>query len=131
MSSDSKPTQNPPDSALAGSLEEEAEPKQLPVEAQSKQEATVPEAEPQEAASAKTGYTASTWMNNKKIVAVWSINQNRNSWVAVEGVGWKKLANNSDSAIVALTILGAHALQTGRTANLREENGQIKEIYAW
>ena len=40
------------------------------------------------------------------------------------------MANNSDSAVVALTILGSHALQTGKKVNAREENEQIKEIYA-
>lgn len=79
---------------------------------------------------AMTGITA--WQNNKKITGLWSINQNRNSWLHVEGVGWKKLANNSDSAVVALTMLGAHAREKGTNVNYREESdGMIREIYAW
>lgn len=74
----------------------------------------------------------SAWQNNKQINALWSINQNRNSWVGVSGVGWKKLANNSDSAIVALTMLAAHAREKGSVVNYREESdGMIYEMYVW
>src|SRR5215510_2909284 len=55
---------------------------------------------------------ATVWVNGKKINALWSISENRNSWVSVAGVGWVKLANNSDSAIVAFTMLGANARHT-------------------
>jgi hypothetical protein len=73
-----------------------------------------------------------TWQNNKRITSLWCINQNRNSWVGVSGIGWKKLANNSDSAIVALTMLGAHAREKGSVVNYREESdGMIHEMYVW
>lgn len=76
------------------------------------------------------GITA--WQNNKRINALWTKNQNRNAWVAVTGVGWKKLANNSDTAIVALNMLGAHAKQTGAQVNYRDEaDGMIHEMYVW
>jgi hypothetical protein len=72
------------------------------------------------------------WNTGKKITALWSINQNRNSWVHVDGVGWRRLANNSDSAIVALSILGAHAREKAAAVNYRDESdGMIHEIYVW
>src|SRR5262245_45861058 len=40
--------------------------------------------------------------SDKRVSGLWSINQNRNSWVYITGIGWKRLANNSDSAVVAL-----------------------------
>lgn len=73
----------------------------------------------------------STWQNNKRINGLWSINQNRNSWAGVAGVGWKKLAGDSDSAIVALTMLAAHARDKNAPVNYREESNQIQEIYVW
>jgi hypothetical protein len=77
-----------------------------------------------------TGVTA--WQNNKQITSLWSINQNRNSWVGVSAIGWRKLANNSDSAIVALTMLSAHAREKGSVVNYREESdGMIHEMYVW
>ncbi len=82
--------------------------------------------------AAAGGIAASTWVNGKKINALWSINQNRNSWVGVAGVGWVKLANNSDSAIVAFTMLGASARQTQTIVNYRQESdGMIHEMYVW
>jgi hypothetical protein len=78
------------------------------------------------------GTNIETWQNNKKINALWSINQNRNVWVGVQGIGWKKLADNSDSAIVALTLLSAHALEKGSIVDYRDESdAKIHEMYVW
>ncbi len=83
------------------------------------------------AAVESDAFTAAVWHKNKKIIRLWSKDQNRNSWIYIQGIGWKKLANNSDSAVVALTMLSAHAKQMGRNVNLKEDSGQIKEIYVW
>lgn len=78
------------------------------------------------------GVGASVWVNNKKINALWAISENRNCWVSVAGVGWVKLANNSDSAIVALTTLGANARHTQGAVNYRQEaDNMIHEMYVW
>ncbi|MDM7995191.1 MAG: hypothetical protein QUT30_05825 [Acidobacteriota bacterium] len=81
-----------------------------------------------------TGISADVgaWQQNKRINGLWGINQNRNSWMGVTGIGWKKLANNSDSAIVALTMLAAHAREKNSTVNYREESdGMIYEMYVY
>jgi hypothetical protein len=50
----------------------------------------------------------------------------------VAGVGWVKLANNSDTAIMALTMLGANARQTQGIVNYRQESdNMIHEMYVW
>jgi len=86
-------------------------------------------APPEEALQA---FGATTWHIDKRILATWSINQNRNAWVSISGIGWKRLAANSDSAIVTLTMIGAHARQSQCRVDLREESdGMIHEIYAW
>lgn len=94
-----------------------------------------PTAEPPTAAEGGAGAAAigaSVWVNNKKINALWSINENRNVWVGVAGVGWVKLANNSDSAIVAFTMLGANARHTQGVVNYRQEaDNMIHEMYVW
>ncbi len=82
--------------------------------------------------AASVGVGVTTWLNDKRITGLWSLNQNRNSWVYVNGIGWKKLANNSDSAIVALSMLSAHAREKDSAVNYREESdGMIREIYVW
>ncbi|HEY2040089.1 MAG TPA: hypothetical protein VGG95_10515 [Edaphobacter sp.] len=84
------------------------------------------------AQAASASASASVWQYGKKINALWAINENRNSWVGVTGVGWVKLANNNDTAIVALTMLGADAKLTQGTVNYRQESdGMIHEMYVW
>ncbi len=97
--------------------------------------AGAPTAEPPAAAvsdGGAVGIGASVWVSNKKINALWSINENRNSWVGVAGVGWVKFANNSDSAIVAFTMLGANARHTQGLVSYRQEaDNMIHEMYVW
>lgn len=80
----------------------------------------------------ETEEAITAWVNNRRITALWGINQVRNTWVHVEGVGWKKLANQSDSGIVALNLLSSHARQLNSVVNYREEaDGMIYEMYVW
>jgi hypothetical protein len=76
------------------------------------------------------GITA--WNNDKRVTALWAINQNRNSWVYINGVGWKRLSTASDSANLALTLLAAHAKQSQTNYTYRDESdGLIHESYVW
>lgn len=112
------PIEMPPEEMLAAASLEQAGPIETP-----------PGEE--EAAAAVSDAAAAVWHTGKKITALWSKNQNRNSWIAVSSVGWKKLANNSDSAVVALTMLACHARDKGGNVSLKEDSGQIKEMYVW
>jgi hypothetical protein len=74
----------------------------------------------------------SVWVNNQRANALWTINQNRNSWAAFSTGGWQKFANNSDSAIVAFTALAANARDSQGVVNYRSEaDNMIHEIYVW
>ena len=78
------------------------------------------------------GAAGTTWNNAANINALWSINQDKNSWVGVANVGWIKLSNASDSGIVSLTQLASHAKQMGSTVYYRQEDdGMIHEFYVW
>ena len=92
---------------------------------------TAPTESPPTAVGEEREGFGAVWHNNKKITGLWTSNQNRNSWFYVEGVGWKKIADNSDTAVVALTILASHALQTGVNVNALEDAGKVTQIYAW
>lgn len=133
MTGEQSPQEYPPSDEMAMGAGEDAQPSE-PFEGGAQSEAGGA-AKPGETLAAagegEGGFGASVWLQNKKISALWSINQNRNSWIGVAGVGWKRLATDSDSAIVALTMLSAHAKQMDRVVNLREDSGQIKEIYVW
>jgi ABC-type glycerol-3-phosphate transport system substrate-binding protein len=134
---ETKPTQLPLEEA-AIMTETAAQPKDLSAEeiammTEASFASAEPSAEPPQSSQGQAddgGVTA--WQNSKKFTALWTINQNRNAWVYVSGIGWKKLADNSDSAKEALNLLASHAKQLARTVNYRDEaDGKIHEIYVW
>ena len=60
------------------------------------------------------------------------MNENRNAWVSIAGVGWKKLSTATDSSLVAMTMLGSSARHTQSRFDYREEaDGMIHEVYLW
>ncbi len=66
------------------------------------------------------------------VTAMWSINEARNAWMHVPGLGWRKLYNGRDGAFMALVALAGQARQTGRQIVFREEaDGMVYEIYLW
>jgi hypothetical protein len=77
--------------------------------------------------------TAGTiWNSQKTIVDQWTINQDRNSWIGVAGIGWQKLSTASDSGCVALTMIASNALITKASVNYRtESDGMVHEIYVF
>jgi hypothetical protein len=80
--------------------------------------------------AAATAGTA--WHSQKNIVDQWTINQDRNSWIGVAGIGWQKLSTASDSGCVALTMISANALITKASVNYRtESDGMVHEIYVF
>lgn len=129
--SERKPQQVPPNEeaevAAAGASPSEMPPQEA--EAYEGAEAAPTEVPP-ETSQEREGFGA-TWYNSKKITALWSINQNRNSWAYVQDVGWRRLADNSDSAVVALTMLSSHTQHTGVNANVLEDAGKITQLYVW
>jgi hypothetical protein len=84
------------------------------------------------AQAAAVAAVTGTWRTNQTVTALWSINEVRNAWMYVSGLGWRKLYNGRDGAFRALVALASHARQTGRPISFREEaDGMVYEIYAW
>jgi hypothetical protein len=75
------------------------------------------------------------WQNGKNITGLWTINQNRNAWVYVNGLGWRKLAHDDDSVFTAMLAVCTSAYEQNRSVNFREVgvggNIEIHEIYSW
>lgn len=83
------------------------------------------------AIAAATG-VAGTWRSGMHVTAMWSINETRNAWMYVAGLGWRKLYNGRDGAFMALVALAGQARQTGHQVAFREEaDGMVHEIYLW
>ena len=83
------------------------------------------------ATSASDGVTAAVWTYDKTVSATWCVNETRNAWMLVDGVGWKKIFNGTDGAFTALVTLAAQARQTGHRISFREDGGLVREIYLW
>jgi hypothetical protein len=84
------------------------------------------------AAAEAAGAVTATWRTGVTITALWSINELRNAWMHVAGLGWRKLYNGRDAAFTQLVTLASHARQTGRQVSFREEaDGMVYEIYVW
>ena len=133
--STSKPSAMPPEASVTQSADEQQRPDDVLQEVSSQEEssATAPTQSPPETASSSgdDAFGAGTWYNNKKITSLWTTNQQRNSYAGVSGLGWRKIAGTSDSAVVALTAAAAHARDRDRAVNVKIDNNQIVELYVW
>ena len=126
---------NCPDESMLNNQEHtsESQPMEMAMESSFQTDYTEPSETPpfQEEEDTDDGFGAGTWHNNKKLNALWMRNETRNSWVGVQGMGWKKLNSKNDSSCVALSILSAHARQYNRNVKFKVENNEIKEMYVW
>lgn len=78
------------------------------------------------------GGVAATWQSNVHVAGLWSINQDRNCWVYLDTVGWRNLSGDSESGLVSMNMLAAHAYQQGSSSSFYEEDdGRISQIYVW
>lgn len=69
------------------------------------------------------------WHNNRKILGLWAINQDRNAWAYIEGAGWKKISAENDQIFFTMLAQLAVAKSGARPVNVREESNVIKEVY--
>jgi hypothetical protein len=88
-----------------------------------------PSLRPATAAGALAG---ATWQSNAHVAGMWSINQDRNSWAYLDTVGWRKLSDVSESGLVSMNMIAAHAYQSGAVGSFYEEDdGRISQMYVW
>ncbi|HAA27705.1 MAG TPA: peptidase [Cyanobacteria bacterium UBA11369] len=71
------------------------------------------------------------WRNNVKIRGLWAINQDRNAWVYVNGLGWRKISPANDNIFFNMLVQLAAAKAGDRSVNFLEQLGVVKQIYVW
>jgi hypothetical protein len=76
---------------------------------------------------------AAVGMSSGTVSSLWSINEDRNSWVGIPGPGWVKLSTASDTGVIALTALAAHAKAANRYISYATDPGskQLTQMYVW
>ncbi|MGZ8554668.1 MAG: hypothetical protein ACXWV8_14750 [Chitinophagaceae bacterium] len=90
-----------------------------------------PQFNPPEIKQDITAFEAAVWNTDKRVNALYTTFHPRNSWMSIAGIGWKKLATNSDSVCEAMTQLAAHCREKNCRIDFSEENGLVNEIYVW
>ena len=72
------------------------------------------------------------WQTNKKVLGLWTNSSTRNAYMYVDQIGWRKFADNSDSAIVAFNVIAAHAKVLAKPVQYYEEaDNKVSTLYVW
>lgn len=80
--------------------------------------------------ASEQGFTA--WHNSVKISSLWCNASARNAWVAVQGIGWRRINPANDSSFVSMNTMLSHARHTNANCKLRIESDKlIHEVYVW
>jgi C1A family cysteine protease len=78
------------------------------------------------------GIVATGWENNRKVLGLWTIDQDYNAWAYFDGgVGWRKISPDNDNIFFDMLNQLAAAKAAGRTVSFYEVQGVIKQIYCW
>ncbi len=75
------------------------------------------------------GIVETGWLNNVKVVGLWAIDQDRNAWAYLSGVGWRKIAPTNDNIFFDFLRQLAAAKEGGRPINVYQANGLITQLY--
>ncbi|HEX6007272.1 MAG TPA: hypothetical protein VFY80_04880, partial [Burkholderiales bacterium] len=73
--------------------------------------------------------TLRNWRNNVLINGLWHNESDRNAWVHVAGVGWRKLATETASMQSAMLLELAAAKGANRPVNILEDQQTVREVY--
>ncbi len=71
------------------------------------------------------------WVKNARIDGLWAINQDRNAFVHVKGLGWRRVSRDNDNIFFDMLVQLVAAKAGNRPVNFRQENGVIKELYVF
>lgn len=72
------------------------------------------------------------WNNSKKVVQTWGKAQDKNAWLNISDLGWRRIRDANESSMIAILLIGAHARDKGSIVNVRtESDNKVYEIYAW
>lgn len=72
------------------------------------------------------------WLTGKKVTAMWCSSSPNNAFAAIQGIGWRKIANVNNCSFLCLTMLLSHAEATNSTCNIYiDSKNQIRQVYVW
>jgi C1A family cysteine protease len=77
------------------------------------------------------GIADTGWIRGAHIAGLWTIDQDRNAWVYVVAVGWRKVSPDNDNIFLDMLSQLAAAKAAKRTVDFYQEQGVIKQIYVY
>jgi C1A family cysteine protease len=77
------------------------------------------------------GFATGIWQNNKRVVGLWTIDQDRNAWACIDGIGWKRVSFDNDNVFFDMLNLLVMAKAANRPINYYELGGVIKQVYVF
>ena len=76
------------------------------------------------------GIVETMWLNGRRIIGLWTIDQNRNAWAYLDGgIGWRRIAYDNDNIFFDLLAVISSAKLTKSPVNVYQQDGIIKQIY--
>jgi len=78
------------------------------------------------------GVAETGWLNSRKVVGLWTIDQDRNAWAYLDGnIGWRRIAFDNDNIFLDLLAQLASAKLGKNPVNVYQEGGVIKQVYVF
>jgi C1A family cysteine protease len=78
---------------------------------------------------AASGVSARLWRNNLQVRGLWTNESDRNAWVYLNGVGWRKIAANDDQITLSMLAELIAAKAAARPVNVFDDGGTINQLY--
>jgi C1A family cysteine protease len=75
------------------------------------------------------GIVNTGWQRNKRVTGLWVINQNRNAWAHIQGLGWRTISPDNDNILLNMLVQLTAAKAAGRPVTFYEEQSVIKQVY--
>jgi hypothetical protein len=69
------------------------------------------------------------WNRDHRVTGLWTNNSNRNAWVHLSGLGWRKITNTSDVAQITMLTQLTSAKAANRRVDSLQENNTIRQLY--
>lgn len=77
------------------------------------------------------GISPPSWISNKQVKGLWTIDQDRNAWVFLEGVGWQRIAYDNDNIFFNMLSQLVAAKAAHRPVSVYQEASVIKQVYVF
>jgi C1A family cysteine protease len=72
------------------------------------------------------------WLNGRKVIGLWAIDQDRNAWAYLDGgIGWRKISPAADNIFFDMVTQLSWAKAANRPVNIYQDSGIITQVYVF